>query len=144
MGPIPVTIPAPGASPSCIPSAASGDSSRKAAPGSSRRSIRSRTGSLPRSPVAGDGLGVARGAVAGDGAVRARSSSTSVDIAAAFARASSDAGSSRASEHRHRRYWTRRSRTFRAITSRWIWLVPSPISVSFASRRYRSTLYSST
>ena len=27
----------------------------------------------------------------------------------------------------------------RAITSRWIWLVPSPISVSFASRMKRST-----
>jgi len=30
---------------------------------------------------------------------------------------------------------TRRPRIFRAITSRWIWLVPSPISVSLASRR---------
>ena len=30
---------------------------------------------------------------------------------------------------------TRRPRTCRAMTSRWIWLVPSPISVSFASRR---------
>ena len=32
-------------------------------------------------------------------------------------------------------YTTRRSSSFRAITSRWTWLVPSPISVSFASRR---------
>ena len=30
---------------------------------------------------------------------------------------------------------TRRPRIRRAITRRWIWLVPSPISVSFASRR---------
>ena len=30
---------------------------------------------------------------------------------------------------------TRRSSSLRAITSRWTWLVPSPISVSFASRR---------
>ena len=41
-------------------------------------------------------------------------------------------------------YSTRRPRSFRAMTRRWIWLVPSPISVSFASRRKRSTLYSST
>ena len=30
---------------------------------------------------------------------------------------------------------SRRPRILRAMTSRWIWLVPSPISVSFASRR---------
>ena len=34
---------------------------------------------------------------------------------------------------------TRRPRIRRAMTRRWIWLVPSPISVSFASRMYRST-----
>ena len=34
---------------------------------------------------------------------------------------------------------TRRPSTERAITRRWIWLVPSPISVSFASRMKRST-----
>ena len=34
----------------------------------------------------------------------------------------------------------RSPRIRRAITSRWTWLVPSPISVSFASRRKRSTL----
>jgi hypothetical protein len=38
----------------------------------------------------------------------------------------------------------RSPRTFRAMTSRWTWLVPSPISVSFASRRKRSTGYSVT
>src|SRR5690242_10487744 len=41
--PIPVTIPAPGASPSYIPCAASGESSRNGEPGSRRASIRSRT-----------------------------------------------------------------------------------------------------
>ena len=46
---MPVTIPAPGASSSYRPFAASALSSRKALPGSSSRSIRSRTGSLPRS-----------------------------------------------------------------------------------------------
>ena len=47
--PMPVTMPAPGASSSYRPFAASGLSSRNAEPGSSRRSMRSRTGSLPRS-----------------------------------------------------------------------------------------------
>ena len=46
---MPVTIPAPGASPSYRPSAACALSSRNALPGSISRSIRSRTGSLPRS-----------------------------------------------------------------------------------------------
>ena len=36
-------------------------------------------------------------------------------------------------------YAIRRPRIWRAITSRWIWLVPSPISVSLASRKKRST-----
>ncbi len=39
---------------------------------------------------------------------------------------------------------TRNPRIRRAITSRWIWLVPSPISVSLASRKKRSTGYSVT
>ena len=43
-----MTIPAPGASPSYMPCAASGESSRNGAPGSSRRSTRSRGSSLPR------------------------------------------------------------------------------------------------
>src|SRR5215216_6108383 len=47
--PTPVTIPAAGTRPSYIPKAARGESSRKAVPGSSRRSILWRTGSLPRS-----------------------------------------------------------------------------------------------
>ena len=42
------------------------------------------------------------------------------------------------------RYSTRSPRILRPITSRWIWLVPSPSSVSLASRIKRSTLYSST
>src|SRR4051794_31578921 len=46
--PTPVTIPAPGASPSYIPCAASGESSRNGAPLSSSRSTRSRGSSLPR------------------------------------------------------------------------------------------------
>ena len=47
--PMPVTIPALGASSSYSPFAASALSSRNAEPGSRRRSMRSRTGSLPRS-----------------------------------------------------------------------------------------------
>src|SRR6476661_8713262 len=46
--PMPVTIPAPGLAPSYMPKAASGESSRNGDEGSSTRSIRSRTGSLPR------------------------------------------------------------------------------------------------
>src|SRR5581483_2268611 len=46
--PIPVTIPADGAWPSYTSQAASADSSRKALPGSTRRSTRSRAVSLPR------------------------------------------------------------------------------------------------
>ena len=50
--PMPVTMPAPGASSSYMPAAASGESSRNGEPGSSSRSIRSRTGSLPCVAVA--------------------------------------------------------------------------------------------
>src|SRR6266508_1423843 len=45
--PMPVTIPADGASSSYMPNAASGDSSRNGVPGSRRRSTRSRGSSLP-------------------------------------------------------------------------------------------------
>src|SRR5215216_3745154 len=47
--PTPVSIPAAGTRPSYIPKAARGESSRKAVPGSSSNSVRSRTGSFPRS-----------------------------------------------------------------------------------------------
>ena len=93
--PTPVTTPAPGASSSYSPVAASGLSSRKAEPGSRRRSIRSRTGSLPRStwraiersspaapPFGQTGLAGAQ--------IRDRDA-----IARWFASASADAGSSR-------------------------------------------------
>lgn len=39
-------------------------------------------------------------------------------------------------------YWKYWFRILRAITTRWIWLVPSTICITFASRIYRSTLYS--
>ena len=54
--PMPVTIPADGASPSYMSQAASGDSSRNGEPGSTRRSMRSRASSLPRAGVAGHRL----------------------------------------------------------------------------------------
>ena len=83
IGPIPVTIPAPGAASSYIPSAASADSSRNEAPGSSRRSIRARAVSLP--------LASCLATASGPPPARARSrrcssSATSVRIDAALVR----------------------------------------------------------
>ena len=49
---MPVMMPADGTSPSYMPCAASGDSSRNGVPGSSSRSTRSRGSSLPRADVA--------------------------------------------------------------------------------------------
>src|SRR5436190_933803 len=51
--PIPVMIPAPGASSSYVPNAASGDSSRNAVPASIKRSTRSRGSSLPELAACG-------------------------------------------------------------------------------------------
>ena len=101
--PMPVTMPAPGASSSYMPFAASGDSSRKAEPGSSNRSIRSRTGSLPRSrcrAIDRSSPAAPRSLIA---AVLARSSATSARMAALFARASSLVRIDPRRQYRHRR-----------------------------------------
>src|SRR5262245_51052378 len=92
---MPVTIPALGASSSYKPLAARALSSRNAEPGSRRWSMRSRTGSFPRSRC----LAIERSSPPAPrsltDAVRARSSSTRAVIRSALARASSLAGSSR-------------------------------------------------
>src|SRR5512143_3760273 len=93
--PIPVTIPALGAASSYSPFAASALSSRKALPGSTSRSIRSRTGSLPRArwrSMARSSPPAPRSLTA---AVRARRSATSSSSAALLAVASALAGSRR-------------------------------------------------
>ena len=99
--PMPVTIPAPGASSSYRPVAASGLSSRNAEPGSSRRSIRSRTGSLPRSrwrAIERSSPPAPRSATA---AWRARRSSTRAAIASWLARASGGRGIEPAAQDGH-------------------------------------------
>src|SRR5690242_9176549 len=79
--PMPVMIPAPWMSPSYMPKAASGDSSRNGEPGSIKRSTRSRGKSLPRSEWRlRDRSSPPSAAVAS----HAFSSSTSVRIADAF------------------------------------------------------------
>src|SRR5262249_24439520 len=75
--PIPVTMPADGACPSYMSQAARAPSSRNALPGSSRRSTRSRAGSLPRERWASIALSPAPRATK---AVRSRSSATSASI----------------------------------------------------------------
>src|SRR5690242_10414719 len=82
-------IPAPGASSSYMPKAASGESSRKGEPGSSRRRKRSRGSSLPRAVC------FARAASSPPCAARstlARQSATSAAIAVALAWNSFEAG----------------------------------------------------
>src|SRR6267143_5666934 len=89
MRPTPVMMPAPGASPSYTPNAASWESSRNGEPGSSSRRRRSRGRSFPRSRC------LARAASSPPCAARstlARRSATSVAIAPAFAWNSSERG----------------------------------------------------
>ncbi len=88
--PMPAISPAAGTSPPYMPCAASGPSSRKGEPGSSRASTRSRGSILPRSRwrtrAAGPPPSRARATVA-------RRSSTSAAMASALARASAERGS---------------------------------------------------
>ena len=91
---MPVTMPAPGASSSYMPFAASGDSSRKATRVEQLVDALA-DGQLAAFAVPGDGAFVAGRTTLADAAVLARSSATSARIAAAFARASSLLGSTR-------------------------------------------------
>src|SRR5262245_8387756 len=93
--PMPVTMPALGASASYRPFAASGLNSRNGEPGSSSRSIRSRTGSLPRSRCRAMDRSSPPAPRSLTCAWRARRSATSAHIASWLARVSALSGSSR-------------------------------------------------